>query len=121
MVFAAKQAAVRRKLATCFRQLWWQLTDRISGPDEGASSQSSGIDEDGIAGGGEETDDEYRRQSTLEEEPVAGGSGGVPVASDGEEDKEEDGEGRADRDADTDARRAEMDKLLAMHAPLKEL
>ncbi|KAJ7358147.1 hypothetical protein DFH08DRAFT_953333 [Mycena albidolilacea] len=121
MAFAAKQAVVQRKLATRFRQLWRQLTDRISGPDEGASSQSSGIDKDGIAGGGEETDDEYGRQSTSEEEPVAGGSGGVPVASDGEEDEEEDGEGRADRDADTDTRRAEMDKLLAMHALLEEL
>ncbi|KAJ7903738.1 hypothetical protein B0H14DRAFT_2554983 [Mycena olivaceomarginata] len=124
MVFAAKQAAVRRKLAARFRQLWQHLTDRISGPDKAASSQSSGIDEDGIAGGGEETDDEYGHQSASEEEPVAGGSGDVPVARDkeeDEEDEEEDGEGRADRDADTDVRRAEMDELLAMHAPLEEL
>ncbi|KAJ7303090.1 hypothetical protein DFH08DRAFT_977305 [Mycena albidolilacea] len=127
MAFAAKQAAVRQKLAARFRQLWQHLTDRISGPDEAASSQSSGIDEDGIAGGGEETDDDYGHQSASEEEPVAGGSGDVPVARDkeedeeDEEDEEEDGEGRADRDADADVRRAEMDKLLAMHALLEEL
>ncbi|KAJ7866278.1 hypothetical protein B0H14DRAFT_3442547 [Mycena olivaceomarginata] len=111
---------LQEEMVRCLRTLEWQAGtwDR---PDEGASSQSSGIDEDGIAGGGKETDDEYGHQSTSEEEPVAGGSGGVPVASGGEEDEEEDGEGRADRDADTDARRAEMDKLLAMHAPLEEL
>jgi hypothetical protein len=39
----------------------------------------------------------------------------------GEWDGEEDGEGSVDREVDTDARRAEMDKLLAMHAPPEEL
>ncbi|KAJ7816450.1 hypothetical protein B0H14DRAFT_2602708 [Mycena olivaceomarginata] len=37
MVFVARQAALRRMLATCFHWLWWCLTDRISGPEAVAS------------------------------------------------------------------------------------
>ncbi|KAJ7301884.1 hypothetical protein DFH08DRAFT_978318 [Mycena albidolilacea] len=49
--------------------------------------------------------------------------GGMTVDRDGEEEEEEEEEeGRADRDeAETDARRAQMDELLAMHTPLQEL
>ncbi|KAJ7360889.1 hypothetical protein DFH08DRAFT_800310 [Mycena albidolilacea] len=45
MAFAARQAVLRRMLATRFRRLWWCLTDRISGPEAVASSESSGVDE----------------------------------------------------------------------------
>ncbi|KAJ7763899.1 hypothetical protein B0H14DRAFT_2633688 [Mycena olivaceomarginata] len=122
MALAAKQAAVRRKLAVRFRRLWRPLTDRISGSDEAASSQSSGVDEDGIASGEEDTEDEYGHEPASEEEPAAGGAGGVADGDrEGDGDVgEEDEEGSADRAADTDTRRAKMDELLAMHAPLEE-
>jgi hypothetical protein len=121
MALAAKQAAVRRKLAARFRRLWRPLTDRISGSDEGASSESSGMDEDGIAGGEGDPEDEYRNNSASEDESTGGGSGGMEEDGAGEGDGEEDGEGSVDREVDTDARRAEMDELLAMHAPPEEL
>jgi hypothetical protein len=121
MALAAKQAAVRRKLAARFQRLWQPLTNRISGPGEGESSQSSGMDEDGIAGVGEDGDDEYGHGVASEEEPAMGSTGDVADDQDRAEGEEEDEEGSADGDAATDARRAEMDELLAMHAPLEEL
>ncbi|KAJ7831464.1 hypothetical protein B0H14DRAFT_3464063 [Mycena olivaceomarginata] len=50
---------------------------------------------------------------------TGGGSGGMEEDGAGEGDGEEDGEGSVDREVDTDARRAEMDELLAMHCPAR--
>ncbi|KAJ7870752.1 hypothetical protein B0H14DRAFT_3439844 [Mycena olivaceomarginata] len=66
IALAARQAAVRRRLARCFRRCWWRLSDRVAPPQMGDSGQSSAedVDRDEHRDGDEDEDED-------EEGPVA--------------------------------------------------
>ncbi|KAJ7692492.1 hypothetical protein B0H14DRAFT_3531468 [Mycena olivaceomarginata] len=67
MALAARQAAVRRRLARRFRRCWWRLSDRVAPPQMGDSGQLSAEDVDG---------DEDRDGDEDEDEDGAGCTGG---------------------------------------------
>jgi hypothetical protein len=62
MAFAARQAALQQTLATHFRWMWWNLTNRIT------SSELSGINDHDCSGGS--------NSSSSEEEDRAGDDDG---------------------------------------------
>ncbi|KAJ7756133.1 hypothetical protein B0H14DRAFT_2635188 [Mycena olivaceomarginata] len=88
IVLAARQAALRRKLAGRFRRSWCRLTDRVSPPQMEDSGQSSSEHGDGDGDGDED-----------EEGPVAQvidpgeGRGQAVESEEGEEEEEEEEEG----------------------------
>ncbi|KAF7367663.1 hypothetical protein MSAN_00830000 [Mycena sanguinolenta] len=117
LALASRQAAIQRLLAVRFRRMWWQLTDRVAGPEGAVSSESSGVDEHDVGG-------ESNSDSTDSDGSVAGNEEGVgereEVPGDQQDDNnenEENGseEGSSDSSADDMATRAaEMDELLAL-------
>ncbi|KAF7366117.1 CxC2 domain-containing protein [Mycena venus] len=76
MALAARQAALRCKLANRFRRAWWHLTTTIEGPQAAASSESSCGNDSWNGGGGNGSDttadrrwgEEGRAESAGEEE-----------------------------------------------------
>ncbi|KAF7343572.1 CxC2 domain-containing protein [Mycena sanguinolenta] len=104
MAFAARQAAVRRKLESGFCRLWWPLTDRIAGPHAPASSESSGVDERDDFGGGDGFGNEEGSEDGGEESLSEGGHDAAveEAVIDGSEDEE--------------VRTAEIDELLAVQS-----
>jgi TATA-binding protein-associated factor Taf7 len=121
--FAARQAAVWRQLAVCFRHSWWNLSDKVGGAKLPASSDSSGVDErDGTSGsedsgdGGGWEDDEVLAQEAAvsgRNEPRTAEDEGGPE----EEEGEEESEGEAGEEEEDIARRtAKMDELLAIQS-----
>ncbi|KAJ7358297.1 hypothetical protein DFH08DRAFT_953471 [Mycena albidolilacea] len=109
MVFAARQAAVRRQLATRFRRSWWCLLDRVGGGEPPVSSESSGVDERDGPSGGKDSDDDggWEDEGISAQEPAVsdGNNEGGPE----EEEKEDESE---DEEEDVARREAEMDELL---------
>ncbi|KAJ7701736.1 hypothetical protein B0H14DRAFT_3527423 [Mycena olivaceomarginata] len=103
MAFAARQAALRRKLANRFRRQWWELTDAFQGPQAADSSESSGGEEPD-AGSGLGNDDSDDDEGDSEVEPAA-------PAADGERE-----EGKAEEGDELAARRVEMNALLAIQS-----
>jgi hypothetical protein len=103
MAFAARQAALRRKLANRFRRQWWELTDAFQGPQAADSSESSGGEEPdaGSELGNDDSDDD---EGDSEVEPAA-------PAADGERE-----EGKAEEGDELAARRVEMNALLAIQS-----
>ncbi|KAF7366851.1 CxC2 domain-containing protein [Mycena sanguinolenta] len=127
MAFAARQAALRRKLAIRFRRLWWHLSDRIAGPGVPALSASSGIEDQDIeadsssdGGGGDGADDlnVVAGEEDGKDDEVAHADGTmIPCPDDPEEatDSEEE-EGRPVSREAVAERMAEMDELLAIQS-----
>jgi hypothetical protein len=103
MAFAARQAALQRKLANCFCRQWWELMDAIQGPQAADSSESSGGEEQD-AGNGLGNDDSDDDKGDSEVEPAA-------PAADGERE-----EGEAEEGDELAARRVEMNALLAIQS-----
>jgi hypothetical protein len=107
MAFAARQAAVRRKLATRFRRMWWSLTDKIEGPYTAASSESSGIDDNaysfagGNGSGSEDDSGVAEEEEEPEEEELALDGEGVDATMSQEE---------------IASRQAAMDELIAIQS-----
>ncbi|KAJ7796028.1 hypothetical protein B0H14DRAFT_2391100 [Mycena olivaceomarginata] len=107
MAFAARQAAVRRKLATRFRRMWWSLTDKIEGPYTAASSESSGIDDNahsfagGNGSGSEDDSGGAEEEEEPEEEELALDGEGVDATMSQEE---------------IASRQAAMDELIAIQS-----
>ncbi|KAJ7868760.1 hypothetical protein B0H14DRAFT_2572191 [Mycena olivaceomarginata] len=115
MVFAARQAAVRRQLATRFRRSWWRLSDRVGGGEPPASSESSGVDERDGPSGGEDSDDDggWEDEGISAQEPAVsdGNNEGGPEEEEKEDESEDESE---DEEEDVARREAEMDELLAI-------
>ncbi|KAF7377997.1 CxC2 domain-containing protein [Mycena sanguinolenta] len=121
MAFAARQAALRRTLATRFRRLWWHLSDRIAGPGAPESSASSGVDEQDIELGNDGSDGDEDNTNVLHEPGALEGREGAEVDQVGATDEEnhsthdsEDEEGSATSAEDAALSRVEMDELLAL-------
>ncbi|KAF7376803.1 CxC2 domain-containing protein [Mycena sanguinolenta] len=125
IAFAARQAAVRRKLEAGFRRLWWPLTSRIAGPHAPASSESSGVDErDDFAGGGladaegsEDSGDESPSEDGRDvaaKAAVVGRSGGEQADREPDDKASDEGDAAAEEDLVTQT--AEMDELLAVQS-----
>ncbi|KAF8196616.1 hypothetical protein K438DRAFT_1585485 [Mycena galopus ATCC 62051] len=113
MAFAARQAALWRKLGNRFRRLWWLLTDKIRAPEGGVSSESSGIDGDGESSGDEDAEIASGGEGdgcAGEQEPGEHGPPSVGGHTEGE-DAEEEGEMSREEML---MRTAEMDELLAI-------
>ncbi|KAJ7695539.1 hypothetical protein B0H14DRAFT_3530148 [Mycena olivaceomarginata] len=115
MAFAARQAAVRRQLATRFRRSWWRLSDRVGGGEPPASSESSGVDERDGPSGGEDSDDDggWEDEGISAQEPAVsdGNNEGRPEEEEKEDESEDESE---DEEEDVARREAEMDELLAI-------
>ncbi|KAJ7669056.1 hypothetical protein B0H14DRAFT_3538816 [Mycena olivaceomarginata] len=119
MALAARQAAVRRKLAHRFRRMWWRLSDRVAQPQRGSSAQSS--DEEEWDDDDEGPDAEAVEPGNSEEHGVGGEDGGwgggrgamldLRESSRGAAEEEEEEEGKAE---DAEGHRARMDELLAI-------
>ncbi|KAF8208554.1 hypothetical protein K438DRAFT_1961156 [Mycena galopus ATCC 62051] len=109
MVFAVRQATLRRRLANRFRHLWAPLSDRIQEREGTASSASSGVDMEHETFGG-------AAEGSGDEVSVDEGGG----ASRGGEQEEERGEppeeGKDLSSEEVEMRRAEMDTLLAVQS-----
>ncbi|KAJ7817032.1 hypothetical protein B0H14DRAFT_2374230 [Mycena olivaceomarginata] len=111
MAFAARQAALWRTLATRFRQLWWCLTDQILGPEAGASSESSGVDEaDAWEGATNEQGNDDHSDGADEEDTAPHQDNPAP-----DEAAPEEMPGEMSTEEET-FRRAEMDTLLALQS-----
>ncbi|KAF8198795.1 hypothetical protein K438DRAFT_1583868 [Mycena galopus ATCC 62051] len=139
IVFAARQASGRWKLASRFRWLWCSLIDRAEGPDAAGSSESSRAEEelafDGDNGDPAEDDSdddehieraspskELTQQAVNELEPREGEEGyedGVN-GEDHEEDTDDEGE-ESMSGAEVLARRAAMDELLTIQTTSLDL
>jgi hypothetical protein len=115
MALAARQAALRRKLANRFRKLWWSLGG-IERPQAASSSESSGNDAGYGFNGGNGSDAESEAD---EDEPAARESSRRgEVAAEVNAEEESDAEG-AEEDVsreETATRRARMDELLAIQS-----
>ncbi|KAF7343557.1 CxC2 domain-containing protein [Mycena sanguinolenta] len=132
MAFAARQAAVRRTLATRFSRLWWHLTDRIAGPATPESSASSGRDEEDVEAAADASDNDggtdldgpsVREDERAAEDMQDVQDGGGEVPED-EKSSASDEEGSVGSAADAAGRRADMEQLLALHgasAPYDEI
>ncbi|KAJ7790897.1 hypothetical protein B0H14DRAFT_2625555 [Mycena olivaceomarginata] len=110
MALAARQAAVRRKLACRFRRCWWWLSDRVAQPGAGDSGQSSAED------GDEDWEEEGPVAGTVD--PGESSARATERAEEGEEEEEEEecAEDEGEGAADTERRQAEMDELLAIQS-----
>jgi hypothetical protein len=112
MVFAARQAALRRALAARFRRMWWSLTDKIEGPQAAASSESSGIDDHDRSDGSSSSSS----SSSSEEEDTAGDDDGEAASDAGPRTAEAEGVVAEMSREERVLRRAEMDELLAIQS-----
>ncbi|KAJ7354323.1 hypothetical protein DFH08DRAFT_955717 [Mycena albidolilacea] len=111
-----RQATVRRKLAHCFRQMWWRLSERVAQPQRGNSAQSSGEeewDDDEEGPDAEAVGPGNSEEHGMGGEDVDGeGEGGnVDLRESSVRAVEEEEEGEAE---DAEGHRARMDKLLAI-------
>jgi hypothetical protein len=103
MALAARQAAMRRKLASRFRQLWWSA----EGSQAAGSSELSGGEEPDVAFGGHgfgnDSGSDDGDEGDSDVEPAGSGAGGAGAEMEGEMSGDE-----------LAARRAEMNTLLAI-------
>ncbi|KAJ7729882.1 hypothetical protein B0H14DRAFT_3518187 [Mycena olivaceomarginata] len=103
MALAARQAAMRRKLASRFHQLWWSA----EGSQAAGSSESSGGEEPDVAFGGHgfgnDSGSDDGDEGDSDVEPAGSGAGGAGAEMEGEMSGDE-----------LAARRAEMNTLLAI-------
>jgi hypothetical protein len=115
MALAAQQAALRRKLANCFRKLWWLLggIERL----QATSSSESSRNEAGYgfnSGSGSDTESEAD-----EDEPAARElrkQGEVAAEVGAEEESDTEGAKEDMSQEETATRRARMDELLAIQS-----
>ncbi|KAF7377673.1 hypothetical protein MSAN_00190200 [Mycena sanguinolenta] len=121
IAFAARQAALRRKLATRFRRLWWHLSDRVQGPGVPESSASSGADEQDAWVGddcsdGDEDSGAPREPAELtgEEDAEQEQLKGAENLADLEGSSTGDSESEEGIEDDAAVRMAEIDELLAL-------
>ncbi|KAJ7306264.1 hypothetical protein DFH08DRAFT_824713 [Mycena albidolilacea] len=112
MVFAARQAALRRALTARFRRMWWSLTDKIEGPQAAASSELSGIDDHDRSDGSSSSSS----SSSSEEEDTAGDDDGEAASDAGPRTAEAEGVVAEMSREERVLRRAEMDELLAIQS-----